>query len=97
MSARPPRNFQPRNAFYLRISPTTVLQMQLMLDAAHDHQTWMTEDVLERVLSALKERIVIKLGAESDTLSKKKREQDSEKIDVYRGGRSGKVRYAEMY
>jgi hypothetical protein len=47
----------------------------------------MTADILERVLSALKPPIVQKLGAElGNTKNKKRREADSEKVDVFRGG-----------
>lgn len=78
-------SFKPRNSFYLRISATTVLQLLLYLDARHVE--FMTADILERVLSALKPRIVQKLGAElGNTKNKKRREADSEKVDVFRGG-----------
>ena len=79
------QQFSTRNSFYLRISATTVLQFLLYLDPRHV-EGWMTEEVLEKVLNALKGRIAAKLGAESVRVSKKRREQDSEKVDVYRGG-----------
>ena len=48
----------------------------------------MSSEVLDKVLFALKPRIVTKLGAERGTnVSKRRRELDSEKVDVYRGGR----------
>lgn len=93
-------SFKPRNSFYLRISATTVLQLLLYLDARH--VDFMTADILERVLSALKPRIVQKLGAElSNTKNKKRKEADSEKVDVFRGGRrftanSGRSRMTDV-
>lgn len=77
--------FTQRNSFYLRISSTTVLQLLLLLDARH--VDWMSSEILEKVLNVLRTHIATKLGAESGNLmSKKRREADSEKIDVYRGG-----------
>ena len=43
--------------------------------------------MLEKVLHALKSRIAAKLGAENMQISKRRRELDSEKVDVYRGGK----------
>lgn len=78
--------FTQRNSFYLRISSTTVLQLLLLLDARH--VDWMSPEILEKVLNVLRTHIATKLGAESgNTMSKKRREADSEKIDVFRGGK----------
>lgn len=79
--------FTQRNSFYLRISSTTVLQLLLLLDARH--VDWMSSEILEKVLNVLRTHIATKLGAEGGTamnVSKKRREADSEKIDVFRGG-----------
>lgn len=89
-TASAPQQYNARNSFYLRISSSTVLQMLLLLDARHVH--WMDDDVLERVLAALKPRIAQKLGAEqqggsaSSNSKKRRRELDSERVDVFRGG-----------
>jgi hypothetical protein len=77
--------FTQRNSFYLRISNTAVLQLLLLLDARHVE--WMSPEILEKVLSVLRTHIATKLGAESGNMSKKRREADSEKIDVFRGGK----------
>ena len=79
------QQFTARNVFYLRISATTVLHMLLYLDRRHVE--WMSSEMLEKVLHALKTRISLKLGAESTNVSKRRRELDSEKVDVYRGGK----------
>lgn len=48
----------------------------------------MSPEILEKVLNVLRTHIATKLGAESgNTMSKKRREADSEKIDVFRGGK----------
>lgn len=80
------QQFTARNVFYLRISATTVLHMLLYLDRRHIE--WMSAEMLEKVLHALKSRIATKLGAEGAVpVSKRRRELDSEKVDVYRGGK----------
>lgn len=76
--------FTARNSFYLRISSSTVLQLLLLLDDRHVE--WMSPEILEKVLNVLRTHISRKLGAESMNLSKKRREADSEKVDVFRGG-----------
>ena len=76
--------FTQRNSFYLRISSTTVLQLLLLLDARHID--WMSPEILEKVLNVLRTHIARKLGAENMNMSKQRREADSEKIDVFRGG-----------
>lgn len=60
----------------------------MFLDSAHGHDAWMSDETLEKVLAALKPRISTKLGAENAPMSKKRREQDSEKVDVFRGGKA---------
>lgn len=81
------QQYSTRNSFYLRISAKTVLHLLLYLDVRHV-ESWMSDEVLEKVLSALKGRIATKLGTETTHLSKKRREQDSEKVDVFRGGQA---------
>lgn len=76
--------FNARNSFYLRISVNTVLQLLLFIDPRH--VDWMSTDILERVIAALRTRIVAKLGAENTNVSKKRRQLDSERVDVFRGG-----------
>jgi len=78
--------FTQRNSFYLRISSSAVLQLLLLLDTRHIE--WMSPEILEKVLNVLRTHIARKLGAENMNMSKKRREADSEKIDVFRGGRS---------
>ncbi|KAM0793643.1 hypothetical protein ACM66B_001074 [Microbotryomycetes sp. NB124-2] len=76
--------FRPRQASYLRISPRQVLQLVMYLEPAHVN--WMTDDRLDRVLHALKERIPTKLRKE-ETHGKRKTSVAKEKtqVDVYRG------------
>lgn len=76
--------FTQRNSFYLRISSRSVLQLLLLLDARH--LDWMSPEILEKVLNVLRTHIARKLGADNMNMSKKRREADSEKIDVFRGG-----------
>ena len=78
--------FTQRNSFYLRISSSTVLQLLLLLDARHVE--WMSPEILEKVLNVLRTHIATKFGAESMHMSKKRREADSEKIEVFRGGKA---------
>ncbi|KAI0771557.1 hypothetical protein BD413DRAFT_57249 [Trametes elegans] len=56
--------FQTRNAYYLRISTTTVIPLYLYLDERH--VDWMSERVLQHVLSDLRPLILPKLNAEVD-------------------------------
>ncbi|KAA1466333.1 hypothetical protein DENSPDRAFT_846802 [Dentipellis sp. KUC8613] len=62
--------FKARNAYYLRISSTTVLPLYLYLD--EQHTGWMTDRVLQCVLADLRPkfsstvRIIPKLKAEAD-------------------------------
>ncbi|KAI0677553.1 hypothetical protein C8Q78DRAFT_97555 [Trametes maxima] len=56
--------FQTRNAYYLRISATTVIPLYLYLDERHVE--WMSERVLQHVLSDLRPLILPKLNAEAD-------------------------------
>ncbi|KAK4057760.1 hypothetical protein OIO90_001408 [Microbotryomycetes sp. JL221] len=77
-------SFRPRQSSYLRISPSTVLQFIMYLEPAH--VDWMTDERLDRVLYALKERIPAKLEKERSQ-GKKKGPAAKEKthVDVYRG------------
>ncbi|KAI0638115.1 hypothetical protein C8Q77DRAFT_1089428 [Trametes polyzona] len=56
--------FQTRNAYYLRISATTVIPLYLYLDERH--VDWMSERVLQHVLADLRPLILPKLNAEAD-------------------------------
>ncbi|RDX55547.1 hypothetical protein OH76DRAFT_1371796 [Lentinus brumalis] len=56
--------FLTRNAYYLRISATTVLPLYLYLDERH--VDWMSERVLQHVLADLRPIIIPKLNAEID-------------------------------
>ncbi|KAI9001080.1 hypothetical protein BD414DRAFT_526393 [Trametes punicea] len=56
--------FQTRNLYYLRISATTVIPLYLYLDERHVE--WMSERVLQHVLSDLRPLILPKLNAEAD-------------------------------
>ncbi|RPD67232.1 hypothetical protein L226DRAFT_131430 [Lentinus tigrinus ALCF2SS1-7] len=57
--------FSTRNAYYLRISATTVLPLYLYLDERHIE--WMSERVLQHVLADLRPLIIPKLNAEIDS------------------------------
>ncbi|TFY60805.1 hypothetical protein EVJ58_g4927 [Rhodofomes roseus] len=57
--------FGPRNAYYLRISGNTVLPLYLYLDERHID--WMSEQVLQHVLSDLRPKILPKLKDEANT------------------------------
>ncbi|GAA5936617.1 hypothetical protein JCM10213_000008 [Rhodosporidiobolus nylandii] len=72
--------FRPRQSSYLRISPTSVLQMILYLEPAHTE--WMNNDVLERMLYALKDRIPLKLAQEG---TGKRTGKEKTQVDVFRG------------
>ncbi|KAH9938212.1 uncharacterized protein B0H18DRAFT_1091036 [Fomitopsis serialis] len=56
--------FGPRNAYYLRISEHTVLPLYLYLDERH--VDWMSEQVLQHVLSDLRPKILPKLKEEAN-------------------------------
>ncbi|GAA5935244.1 hypothetical protein JCM3775_007247 [Rhodotorula graminis] len=73
--------YRPRQSSYLRISPTQVLQMTLYLEPAH--VDWMSDDILDKMLVALKDRIPLKLAKEIDP--KKKGGKERRQVDVYRG------------
>jgi hypothetical protein len=73
---RAKKPYRTRNSMYIRISASSVLQMLLYLDQRHT--AWMSDDTLERVLAALKDRIARKLGQEASKGGKAK-------VDVYRG------------
>ncbi|GAA5981046.1 hypothetical protein JCM10908_003962 [Rhodotorula pacifica] len=72
--------FRPRQSNYLRISPTTVLQMILYLEPAHVE--WMNNSVLERMLLALRDRIPLKLAQEG---AGKAKGREKTQVDVFRG------------
>ncbi|BGP52562.1 hypothetical protein JCM8202v2_000117 [Rhodotorula sphaerocarpa] len=72
--------FRPRQSNYLRISPTTVLQMILYLEPAHVE--WMNNSVLERMLMALRDRIPLKLAQEGPGKAKGR---EKTQVDVFRG------------
>ncbi|GAA5987067.1 hypothetical protein JCM11641_007831 [Rhodosporidiobolus odoratus] len=79
-NAPPGPTFRPRQSSYLRISPTTVLQMILYLEPTHTD--WMNNDVLERMLFALRDRIPLKLAQEGNG---KRTGKEKTQVDVFRG------------
>ncbi|KIJ70060.1 hypothetical protein HYDPIDRAFT_35497 [Hydnomerulius pinastri MD-312] len=56
--------FTSRNAYYLRISATTILPLYLYLDERHID--WMSDMVLQHVLADLRPLVIPKLHAERD-------------------------------
>ncbi|KXN86425.1 hypothetical protein AN958_10287 [Leucoagaricus sp. SymC.cos] len=60
-------SFKTRNLYYLRISVQSVLPVYLYLDERH--LDWMSDQVLQHVLSDLRPRILPKLLAESGVFS----------------------------
>ncbi|KAK4046371.1 hypothetical protein OIV83_006094 [Microbotryomycetes sp. JL201] len=81
---QPSSSFRPRQASYLRISPRQVLQLVMYLEPAH--VDWMTDERLDRVLYALKERIPTKLRKEEHNLRRKSAvAKEKTQVDVYRG------------
>jgi hypothetical protein len=60
-------------------SASAVLQMVLYLDP--NHTEWMSDEVLERVINALRGRITVKLEKEHSAT------KVGSQVDVYRGGK----------
>ncbi|KAM0753204.1 hypothetical protein T439DRAFT_323839 [Meredithblackwellia eburnea MCA 4105] len=76
-------HYQTRQTSYLRISAHEVLQMELYLEEYN--VAWMNDDYLERMLVALKDKIPIKVRAETANKSEKQDPNPKPKIDVFRG------------
>ncbi|KAF6762325.1 hypothetical protein DFP72DRAFT_878543 [Ephemerocybe angulata] len=78
--------FRTRNCYYLRISEKTVLPLYLYLDERH--LDWMSDHVLQHVLSDLRPRILPKLQAELDTQGASSSAKNSKisTVDTHRGG-----------
>lgn len=78
-------NYSVRNPFYLRISKNTVLPIYVYLDERHVH--WMSDTILQHVLSDLRPNILPKLKAEAGVLSsaatQKKATVDTHRGDTY--------------
>ncbi|EJU06226.1 hypothetical protein DACRYDRAFT_112970 [Dacryopinax primogenitus] len=76
--------YENRNAYYLRISPYTVLPMYLYLDERHT--SWMTDTTLQFVLEDLRHRIGPKLRDESGTIMNASAANKTKpSVDVHRG------------
>ncbi|KAI0320665.1 hypothetical protein OF83DRAFT_1052715 [Amylostereum chailletii] len=56
-------SFRARNAYYLRISASSVLPLYVYLDERHI--TWMSDSILQHVLEDLRPKIIPKLRAEA--------------------------------
>lgn len=72
--------FRSRNPYYLRISEKNVLPVYLYLDERH--LDWMSDLILQHVLSDLRPHILPKLKAETDTHSGSTKKAT---VDTYRG------------
>ncbi|KAH9943498.1 uncharacterized protein BXZ73DRAFT_40044 [Epithele typhae] len=76
--------FATRNAYYLRISATTVLPLYIYLDERHVE--WMSDRVLQHVLADLRPLIIPKLNAEADAqLGSGSAASKRGTLDVHRG------------
>jgi len=76
-------SFSTRNSFYLRISRTTVLPVYIYLDERH--VKWMSDRVLQHVLSDLRPQILSKLKAETDPLTGGALNGKKATVDTHRG------------
>ncbi|KZT74327.1 hypothetical protein DAEQUDRAFT_761195 [Daedalea quercina L-15889] len=77
--------FGPRNAYYLRISGQSVLPLYLYLDERHID--WMSEQVLQHVLSDLRPKILPKLKEEANARLRPGGPSNAKRgtVDVHRG------------
>ncbi|KIP01245.1 hypothetical protein PHLGIDRAFT_38356 [Phlebiopsis gigantea 11061_1 CR5-6] len=77
--------FSTRNAYYLRLSEGTVLPLYLYLDG--QHVEWMSESVLQHVLTDLRPLIIPKLIAEESAQLGPGGSSNAKKgtVDVHRG------------
>ncbi|EIW82102.1 hypothetical protein CONPUDRAFT_164749 [Coniophora puteana RWD-64-598 SS2] len=80
--------FRSRNAYYLRVSKTTLVPLYLYLDEKHTE--WMSDIILQHVLADLRPLIVPKLQAEWDihfgsgsSVNNKKGSVDVHRGDIY--------------
>ncbi|KAH7929407.1 hypothetical protein BV22DRAFT_1102387 [Leucogyrophana mollusca] len=78
-------SFRSRNAYYLRISATTVLPLYLYLDDRHTD--WMSDIILQRVLEDLRPLVLPKWQAERDIHVGSGASANGKKgsVDVHRG------------
>jgi len=76
-------SFSNRNSFYLRISRTTVLPIYIYLDERH--VKWMSDIVLQHVLSDLRPHILSKLKAETNQLTGVALNGKKATVDTHRG------------
>ncbi|KAF5363927.1 hypothetical protein D9756_000477 [Leucocoprinus leucothites] len=74
--------FKARNLYYLRIAEQTVLPVYLYLDERH--LDWMSDQVLQHVLSDLRPRILNKLQAEDGLLTSPAAAKKAT-VDTHRG------------
>ncbi|KJA30170.1 hypothetical protein HYPSUDRAFT_266538 [Hypholoma sublateritium FD-334 SS-4] len=75
-------NYSVRNPCYLRISKNTVLPIYVYLDERHVH--WMSDTILQHVLSDLRPNILPKLKAEVGALSSAATQKKAT-VDTHRG------------
>ncbi|KAF9534208.1 hypothetical protein CPB83DRAFT_843859 [Crepidotus variabilis] len=76
-------SFKTRNCYYLRISNSTVLPVYVYLDERHVH--WMSDTVLQHVLSDLRPNILPKLKAEAELLIAATSSTKKPTVDTHRG------------
>ncbi|KAH9062826.1 hypothetical protein EDB87DRAFT_267634 [Lactarius vividus] len=79
--------FLPRNSYYLRVSSSSVLPFYVYLD--NEHVDWMSDRVLNKVVTDLRPKIIPKLRAESDAyMGPGPAPANAKKgtVDVHRGG-----------
>ncbi|KAF8974454.1 hypothetical protein BDZ97DRAFT_24566 [Flammula alnicola] len=79
------RAYSTRNSFYLRISKNIVLPIYIYLDERHVN--WMSDKVLQHVLSDLRPHILPKLKIEADSLTGSTSAQKQATVDTHRGGK----------
>ncbi|KDR83631.1 hypothetical protein GALMADRAFT_235929 [Galerina marginata CBS 339.88] len=75
--------YSTRNSFYLRISNTIVLPIYVYLDERH--VDWMSDKVLQHVLSDLRPHILAKLKSEADSLTGGSLAHNKATVDTHRG------------
>ncbi|KAH9482566.1 hypothetical protein JR316_0004666 [Psilocybe cubensis] len=76
-------SYSTRNSFYLRISKNIVLPIYVYLDERHVN--WMSDTVLQHVLSDLRPHILPKLRTEADGLKSGSSIHTNATVDTHRG------------
>jgi len=76
-------DYSTRNSFYLRISKNIVLPIYVYLDERHVN--WMSDTILQHVLSDLRPHILSKLKVEADSLTGGASAQKKTTVDTHRG------------